>query len=308
MNSIATKLFNDYAEILKAQLDFSGVKLIHNRTTPEEIVLAYYTWEKKLISQKPRNIYISKEFNCPEHLKIQLDEIKILLMSGSDTSGFLSRNVQKSDKHDFLLYDWGIHHLHFYDYKLSKKRSSELLYIFITDDTVYFLDIKDHSAFEDTDLLEIMYSNWFHLIEPLILKNINGSTHHITEGDRRKLRKHKINTPVVLKDGTAVISMLLGGGITSSGYSSDAADRLMKTQRDISFVGEYLFNAIIEFPVDDVLLCLFTKYSKFNLRVEICTQGYLEFVICDEITGLGATFNSIFERAKLMTSSNQKVS
>jgi len=307
INEISTKLFNDYAKILKTQIDSFGLKIPSNKLTPENIILSYFNWEKKLISQKPRTLYESKELSCPEHLKVPFEQIKNLLRNGGDLSGYLSRNIQKPSKHDFLLYDWGIHHLHFYSTQsLGQKRSSELLYIFLTEDSVYLIDIKDHDSFEDIDLLEIIHSNWFHLIEPLWVRNAVGLSNSVTEQERKKLRNCKINVPVVLKSGKVLTSMLLGGGITTLGDSSYASDRLMEIQRNISFIGKYLFRNIVEYSIDDVLLCLFNKYSKFTLTIGIDSQGDLDFVICDEITGLGATFNSILEHAKLMSSSNQK--
>lgn len=301
INEISTKLFKDYAKILKTQIDSFGLKIPSNKSTPENIILSYFNWEKKLISQKPRTLYESKELSCPEHLKVPFDQIKNLLRNGGDLSGYLSRNIQKPSKHDFLLYDWGIHHLHFYSTQsLGQKRSSELLYIFLTEDSVYLIDIKDHDSFEDIDLLEIIYSNWFHLIEPLWVRNAVGLTNSITEQERKKLRNCKINVPVVLKNGKVLTSMLLGGGITASGDSSHASEILLSIQRSFDDVGIYLSKIIENSIHDNPLNILFNENSSLYLGLNNTKNenGLFDWVVYDNNTNYGVTFFYLLERAR----------
>ncbi|WP_434279374.1 hypothetical protein [Acinetobacter sp. CE-15] len=263
-NAISKKLFQDYTNFLNLELNKYGLKLNAQKKTPTDIALAYFNWQKKLISSTPRKVYISNELQCPTHLKSAFENLIESLKNGKDVTGYLSRNINHVSRHDFLLYDWGIHHLHFYDFNITKKRSGELLYVFFNQNSAYLLDIKNHDSFADTDLLEILDSNWSHITDPLWIKNAIGLSQKVTDKDRIILRKANINVPVVLKNRKCLMSMFLGEGITSSGDSSYSSNKLLDIQRAFDDIGEYI-EKVITHNIDIALEPIFNKHSKFYL-------------------------------------------
>lgn len=308
-NSLGQKLFKEYANYYGNYLKSQGLNLSKIKKD-EKILLGYFNWTKKQIARKERTVMKSKEFHCPTNLKSNLNEIEMLLKTGGDLSGHLSKNSVDLLRHDDLLYDWGIHHLHFKSFKLngeSKGRTKELLYIYVTDDSAYLIDVKSHNDFCNEELLEIIDANWPHITEAAYT---NGSDYEystkISSLDRKRLRKAKINIPTVLKNGKALLSMMIGGGIASSGDSSDAAHQVLNIQRNFDEIGDYL-HKVINDNYDELLNPIFNKSSKFCLVTAENAHGCYEWAICDENTGRGASFNSLLDRALLLEGNIKKL-
>lgn len=97
-----------------------------------------------------------------------LGVIKAKFEAGEDVNLFLSKGVYRLVDHDYLLNDWGIHHLHHNDQKKASGdyfnlRSGQLLFVHTTADHLYFIDIhphNEHCVFAQKDLLRAVRNNW----------------------------------------------------------------------------------------------------------------------------------------------------
>ena len=135
---------------------------------------------------------------------------------------FLTDRVNDTEKTDWLLWDYAIHHLHL-SQKPGKsgfvKRSDWLLFAIVSDDDVYFVDVRPHRdhGFEwvRQDLLEIVHRNWPALIEDRVLHGVSGET--ITDAEKKELRRKRANVVHEIA-GNAIAP--LGWGMTADGHSA----------------------------------------------------------------------------------------
>jgi hypothetical protein len=166
-------------------------------------------------------------------------------------NGHLSKNIYNSNlfnidggatkdwkSRDYLLDDWGIHHIHLNLKEASNKRGMShnraeyLLFIKAADETIYFIDIKGHLTdnFNDIELLETMDKNWPYLLKnrPLNIK----STNEFSCKDIKSIRK---------KHGFAIynvngkVSFPAGGGLSSAGSNikhTSQAENILLTIRE----------------------------------------------------------------------------
>lgn len=296
-NDLSNNLFNDYAKIRKVFLELKGFDLSHCSSSVD-VMLSYFNLEIKTISPIKRTVLLSEEIQCPPHLIDRFENMKIMIEQGEDLSGFLSRLAGKPNKYDPLLYDWGIHHLHFYDFKTSskteKKRSSELLFIFLQNKTAYLIDIKDHNAFCDVDLLNIIDSNWPHLTDRLCIGYSDSVDNGTPKEGINKLRISGVNSTFTLKNRKILMSMMLGGGIATSGDSSLASMRVTDLQRDFDTIGSYL-NSILSEEVSD-------KQIQFKAKPTLVMDRHGDLYISDNVSKT-VPLEIIYEKAKLFENS-----
>lgn len=305
-NWISDQLIDSWATHLKSafshqKIDFSVLP----SQDSQSIALAYLIWQKKQISSSPRQVLKAKGFSCPEYLQDRLNEIEQSFSAGFDINGYLSHNLRNLSKHDYLLYDWGIHHLHFDDRYCSgfskKQRSSELLFVMVRPSEVYLLAVQDHGAFADVNLLEVIDKNWPELTSFYHVGHDAELSVPITQLDRLRLRKAGINTPVVLQNGNLLMSMMIGGGIASSGDSAEAVHDLLNLLRQFDLVGEYLEHCFsdLENPINH----LFSRCSEFQLCQAANLVGDATYWgVIDAVTNIGATFDSILNIAYIWES------
>ena len=115
---------------------------------------------------------------CTLQVERVLQVIASKFETGGDVNPFLSKGVYRLADHDYLLNDWGIHHLHLSDTKKApsdyfNNRSDLLLFVHTTDDLVYFIDIRPHNenyVFAQRDLLRAVRDNWPDLNRKFLVK------------------------------------------------------------------------------------------------------------------------------------------
>lgn len=292
-NELSNKLFDKYAKIQKVFLELEGFDLSHCLSSVD-VMLSYFNLEMKTISPIKRTVLLSKEFKCPPYLKDRFEKIKLMIEQGEDCSGFLSRLAGKPNKYDPLLYDWGIYHLHFYNFKTSSKpeqtRSNELLFMFIQNETAYLIDIKDHNSFCDIDLLNIIDSSWPHLTDHLCVGYSDSTDTDIPKEGIQKLRIAGVNSTFTLKNGKILMSMMLGGGIATSGDSSFVSERVTDLQRDFDTIGNYLNDILTE--------KIFDKKIQFKAKPTLVIDRYRNLYISDNVSKT-VPLDVIYEKAKL---------
>ncbi len=124
---------------------------------------------------------------------------------------------------DLLFNDWGIHHLHLRSDKENPSdyfngRTGLLLFVKFTIDTAYFLDIKSHDDWSNTDFIRIIQRNWPEIIADREIPNTQWSPNFNDEKIgilRKKGYLFGINV-----DEKAYL--ILGHGRTSSGDNAMA--------------------------------------------------------------------------------------
>jgi hypothetical protein len=133
----------------------------------EEIGTQYFNVQHRKIPEVPRKVLVSREFQCPPDLKDGLEFFRKKVENGDDLNPHVSRKIKDTKFNDMLLNDWGIQHFHLGIKVISKGKSKGLiegtgpiLFARVTANTIYFIDVKGHNAFEDKDVMEIVHKNW----------------------------------------------------------------------------------------------------------------------------------------------------
>jgi hypothetical protein len=215
-------LFEDLRSEVVSQMKSLGIKYDETGNI-HKILVQYYNIGNKLIPIRPRNVH---KTDCVKLLKIEGDLLRILneieskFTKGEDVNPYLSRNILDADFLDYLLDDWGIHHLHLSNKKDSKgnffmERSDYLLFVKVYDNDVYFIDVQKHktkSIFAKQELLQIFERNWPEMMEPYQLKDVM-SVHKPSDKEIEQLRK---GGAYVLYEVNGKVFTPIGGGLTSA--------------------------------------------------------------------------------------------
>lgn len=223
-------LDNEYYSVeidLVADLQNHSERIIKNNGFKcgdnEDWIRLYFNMQKRVISLIPRTVIKSKEFVCPTEYEYALEEIEDKIKNGNSIIPYMSDKILDLNYRDRLLYDWNIYHLH-----LSRrqrpdgfiKRSDYELFIYVTDDTVYFIQIYPHSKkhlYSTQEMVAIIHKNWPNLISRYKIKGVLCGTEQITDERYDMLRKNGISTFVDLGNGTLYMSF--GGGYATNGSS-----------------------------------------------------------------------------------------
>lgn len=225
----------------------------------DDIIVSYMNWKRRFISKKNRKVIYSKDLlNNPKY-KIynkSIDKIAHKFKIGADLTPFLSKGIvdnpyeknSRKDK-DIFLNAFGIHHLHLLNSYESKeksginfiKRHNDLLYVFIKEDKVYFLDIDIHN-FGNMNLFRIIKNNWEDLISQYELKGIDSSGENLTDEMIYNLTKSGVTVPIELdKKVYAFCSLTMSG---HNGNWMFDFNRIVYKLEDLSFKLSYDTNLI----------------------------------------------------------------
>jgi len=162
-------LLTDAKLLMLKQLALHGAKPTGNDL--QSIMTSFFNLKHKFIKNQLRKVVMSRGLQAKAsvlNLDAILKTVAQHFTDGSDVNPYLSKGIIRAGKHDFLLNDWEIHHLHLNDKKdkpadYFKQRSSQLLFAHITPETAYFIDIRHHNenlVFAQRDLLRIVRDNW----------------------------------------------------------------------------------------------------------------------------------------------------
>ncbi|WP_186320513.1 hypothetical protein [Fictibacillus phosphorivorans] len=193
------------------------------RGTSEQISHQYFNLHKRLVNPIKRKVMYSKEFSCPEDLKKGLRLVTDKIERGEDIRLHLSKEIFNLDYNDYLLNDWGIHHIHL-GTKLNKygyiERTGPVLFVRFTDQFAYYINVMGHGSWGKQELVRILSRNWPESISQFRLIGISGRNPKIKDSDVVKLREMHVMTFTEGQEGE--IYAPFGMGITSSGMSVDA--------------------------------------------------------------------------------------
>lgn len=155
-------------------------------------LVRWYIYNRQKIPYGKKRVCFSREIlKSPLYkaLKKKIDRIKTCFEKGGDILQFLTERTNHLIFEDKLLNDWGIVHLHLHPVnERNSNNDNWLLFVYIQDDNVFFLNIGNHNSFADVRLLEIIDNNWLGLLN--IFNNYTPSVS--TEQEILDLRKYKI--------------------------------------------------------------------------------------------------------------------
>jgi hypothetical protein len=223
---IVTKidLTGDWLILIKQELTELGYDL--TGLSDDKISILYFSLQKRLITQIPRDIKKSSGFNCPIDLIPGLDLLERKIKNGEDLKPHLTRKLKNLDDIDGLLYDWDIFHLHLgvgIETDGFVKRTGPLLYAKFDNKTAYFIGIYSHGAWTMQEMIRIMHNDWPESIECYRLKGVVGLETSLNDEDIKHLRGAFYNPAIEVEPGVVYIGP--GGGFAASGDSIDAVER-----------------------------------------------------------------------------------
>lgn len=229
VNSI--NLNKDWLELIKKELESEGFKL--GELNDDQISIAFFTLQERLIPAKPRKVLKSKDFNCPAEFQDGLKLLEDKIKAGEILKPHLSRKLKNLNSSDGLLFDWSIYHLHLgSDIKKDGyvNRTGPLLYARFDNENAYLINVLNHGAWTMQSLLKSVHENWPKSIEKFRLEGIVGVEKKFSDLEIADLRGANINTAIEIEPG--VVYLGPGWGFTASGHSIAASERLLDLQNN----------------------------------------------------------------------------
>jgi len=227
-----TNFLDDLARLCDAWLMAAGFALSATALGPPmgvgvqeiNVLYRYFNLHRRCPAAVPRRIHRARDLACPVELAPGLAQVENELTAGTDLTPRLSRRMPKQHqnndprKNDHLLADWDIHHLHL---GLDADRRPEgqipgtklVLFCILDPHDAYLIQVLDHDAFSDPELLEIVHANWPSLLRPLAIDPGDPQT-------REKVAAARASgiLPITgLRGGFVAVPR--GGGFTTSGHS-----------------------------------------------------------------------------------------
>lgn len=223
--------YSDWLCFAKSELD--NAKIDTSNLIGDELSLAYLNVRKKLIIPIARNVLKSRGFFCPPDHINGLKKLEQEIEVGSDLTSYLSKSAINPSFHDDLLNHWGIYHLHLGEVLKNDfiTRTGALLYVRFDAENAYFLDVREHGAWAQQDLVQIIHDNWPESVSMFRSSRDSEMMLCFTDNDVKQLRKARINFPVMVNDGT--VYNTLGNGVASNGNNMDAVDIMLNIKRKI---------------------------------------------------------------------------
>jgi len=189
----------------------------------------YLNAVKRRIEPRPRPVerapaLASNPLSQP--FAVVIDEIEAASRRGDDLAARLSKSIDDLRYDDAMLNDWGIHHLHLGPLGVGPGawagRTGPLLFVFVREDRIYFLDVLRHGAGQRPwirrDLVEIIHVNWPDVIRPYRVNAVGSA--RLSDNEVAVLRSKNANAFVETRDSTLYAP--LGGGYMSSGIATEA--------------------------------------------------------------------------------------
>ncbi|MBV1821457.1 hypothetical protein L0P54_10115 [Anaerosalibacter bizertensis] len=290
MGEIQMDFVKDWQEEILKDIKKEGIQ-IPNDIRTDSLIIKYFTYLRKKGTGQPYHIHKSKEFKCPSELKYGLNQIIYILEYGGDISPYLSKQVDELEN-DGMFNDWGVLHFHL-GKEMEKnnkyvKRTGPLLFVYFKENNAYLINIYKHGDWTKKEVLQIMYDNWPELIEPFIMKEVQGLSTSFTEKEHQELRKSGVATIMELKNrkGNNVVIMPPGLGITTSrdalidvrnyDYEVDKIHSLEDLiKREISLIKDLMQKESIEIP-EKFIFCLARNQGKWYIK-EKNTNLILEY-------------------------------
>ncbi len=220
-------LEGDIQKEVERVLGANGVK--YKAKNYADSLTDYLTLNRKYIKQQPREVLLSKELSIKQSSDPnrwnQLQNIIRAVKKGGNLNQYQSERLYQVNFHDYLLYNWNIHHLHLSSEQNRKdkrfnKRTKYLVFACVKKEAIYFLDFASHdqaNIFAEENWLRIIANNWPSLLTPYDGDPIFSNGQKITTALRNELWNTGYSIGFTKVDDNAYVDP--GIGITSSGHS-----------------------------------------------------------------------------------------
>jgi len=218
-------LKKDYIKIMIEKITNSGLA-VPEGFSEEKIIIMYFSYLRKLAFAGPHRIHKSKDFICPDEHKEGFEKLEAIIKDGGDIKPYFNRTSSNLGKYDDLFSDWGILHFHLGSEKERDsdlvKRTGPVLFAYMNNNEVYFINIYEHGHWADVEVIQEMYNSWPSLLDKYAMKGVLSVSHTPNKSDLRQLRECGVNSPVQIKDleGNLLVLMAPGMGLSSARTST----------------------------------------------------------------------------------------
>lgn len=268
---IHADFWNDVRVHVLGALTQAGITL-GGDDDPEDahaVCRAYFNVAQKVIWPRPRTVHYSRELRertLPGIIETGVRLIETRSLAGESLAEHLSARAKRTHTHDWLLNDWGIHHLH-----VRPAKGDELLYVWEEPATLHFIDVRGHDAMADLDLLEIVLANWPALLH--FLPSISGGK---APSAAEIIAARRVGVTAFFPLSNGRVPFPRGRGVTTAAGSSvravERADRVLDEAR--CFEEHYRANAqafAAEIDVNELRL----RYDPAGSRVIETVTGHV---------------------------------
>jgi hypothetical protein len=228
---------SDLKSLIAKRLASDGYT-IDPAVTCEDALRTFFQVQHRKVRRRPRRAMHSSELaarqaSLPEDQRQALQRIQQAVEQGDDLNPYLSRQLagnEAFEKHDGLLNHLGVQHLHLgngLDHRGLIKGTSDLLFVLVEDDAIYFIDVFNHKSFASEEPFRIAEKNWPSLFDRFVAVGLtdNGAS---TPEERATVRRNGGNVLMVGASGR--LYWPPGGGIAASGIARGmvtSADRML---------------------------------------------------------------------------------
>ena len=215
---ISVDILRDLVSIFRRELIDFGYKKrdVDSIADDHELISIYFGVQRRLVSPVPRKLHRSKSFVCPpKHTRV-VATLERMIKNGDDLTPYLSTKIKTLNYNDYLLNDWGIHHLHLGANIGSDgfaERTGPLLYCYFEETNAYLVNVLDHNDFTAQILIQTVHNNWSEILSRFQMNGVKGDK--LTDEQIRTLRKKNLNYALEMTDGK--VYQPPGGGITCAG-------------------------------------------------------------------------------------------
>lgn len=246
----------------------------------------YFELAARTITPRSRSVHWSKELSTKQLTDAQMKAVLCIQaesLAGEDLNTRRTRSQWDPNFSDDLLNDWGIQHFHLGAPGVEKMGlvggTKELLFAFVTDEGLHFVDLLTHKDFATYSLIEIVHSNWPDLIRHCQCPDVKEPTRFSSAG-LKKLRAAGALTLVEMSDGTVYYPP--GGGIAGAGASFEAIQSALAFIRRINKV-----HANCQSRARGIAESIRTKtgMSLKELRLVLSMKSVTEFVVTEQQSG-----------------------
>lgn len=259
-------------------------------STADKAFHALFGVLRRLIVARPRRVVRSGVLTrraLPLAISNVINTIAQKSEAGADLGSFLSTRVERLDTHDLLLNDWGIHHLHVGADVPGPggyvARSKELLYVLVREEALYMIDVRDHGAFSDAELVEIVHLEWPETIARWRSHTLAADP--LSSETRALLRRKHASALVMTSDGTSYFPT--GGGYMCSGLSAEVVFTSDRVMDEIEWLERTLMENA-ETVVADLERCTGVAVQQRRLKLVLALDsGRVVAHVVDEATKVG---------------------
>jgi len=232
---IQIDLSSDWTEHLRSEITGLGYSADES-DSPDELSYKFFNIKKRRIYPVARRLSESRNLSCPVENQAGYEALKKKIINGEDITPHLSKTILSDNYEDYLLNDWGIHHFHLgesIDNNFAE-RTGPLLFALIKDTDAYCINVLNHGAWTEQDLIKILHNEWPESISSYRINGILGLSHQPTNQEVAQLRRAGVQTMVQVEDN--IVYGPIGGGYSTAGTSVQSgmlADRYNRIIRDI---------------------------------------------------------------------------